>query len=106
MFWGSPLFNKGEGQGSYLQKEMLSLEGKKLTLLNQQIKYAPFINAVTTALDGCNKNVHLFLKQLNRNSFSQKNIFTVVYLIAHLETDEENDKEKKICSLRDIDEKR
>jgi hypothetical protein len=67
---------------------MISSEGKKLTLLNHQVKHSPFINAITTALEGCNKNVRLYLKHLNKSSFSKKNIFTIVYLIAHLETDE------------------
>ena len=53
------------------------------------MKYAPYINAVTTAIEGCDKvKVNLELKLLNEKTFSQKNIFTVVYLIAHLKIEE------------------
>lgn len=52
--------------------------------MTQQVKYTPYINAVTAALEDCEKKVQLYFKQLNKDSFSQKNVFTVVYLLAHL----------------------
>jgi hypothetical protein len=68
---------------------VINSEGQEQQLLVNQVKYAPYINAVTTAIESCDKvKVNLDLKLLNEKAFSQKNIFTVVYLIAHLEIEE------------------
>jgi len=40
------------------------------------------------AVRNSDKKIHLFIEQFNKSSFSQKNIFTIVYLIAHVEVNE------------------
>ena len=40
-------------------------KGEELQLLNNQLKYMPYINAVTDVLQESDKKVHLYLKPLN-----------------------------------------
>lgn len=86
VFWGSPLFACDKLQRNKKAIETVTdSQGQEQQLLVNQVKYAPYINAVTTAIESCDKvKVNLELKLLNEKTFSQKNIFTVVYLIAHL----------------------
>lgn len=90
VLWGSPMFSKDKiKRNSKEIKYITNSKDESLQLLTNQTKYAPYINAVTTALQTCDKKkVHLELNLLNTKSFSQKNIFSVVYLMAHFQMEE------------------
>jgi tyrosine-protein phosphatase YwqE len=51
IFWGSPLFAADNIQRNKKQPQFVrNADNQELQLLTNQVKYAPYVNAVTTAL--------------------------------------------------------
>lgn len=61
IFWGSPLFAADKLIRNKKPMQIVVDENKEEhQLLINQVKYAPYVNAVTTALESCDKKkVHL-----------------------------------------------
>ena len=97
VFWGSPLFAEDTIARNRKGVHPIShLNGGEYQLLANQVKYTPYINAVTQALKTCNnKKVQLYLRPLNEDSFKKKSVFTISYIIAHVEMFEEQKKPKE-----------
>jgi hypothetical protein len=53
------------------------------------------VSAVNSVLENCHKKVHLYLKPFNGDSFKKKSIFTVTYIIAHVEMEEVRGRDSK-----------
>lgn len=85
VFWASPLWTNDKISRSRKGIQYFeNLKGEKVQLLNNQLKATPYVNALVSALEDCDKKVHLFLKPFNADSFTRKSVFTVTYIMAHL----------------------